>query len=421
MISPSAWTATGPTQWFEDYKIISVMKNPLARRLSIINMADYLPNVDQLPKTTKEMMASPFLKDVKRQNGLENYVYVFNRASRDTELNGLGNDFSLVSQFENKVWLREQYGDTLHFPEYIINTLGQLQEKDFGSICNVLHAKELVVQHPSLAGARGTYFVSDQADLERVVISLKSILGDEDKIVIAKKLINIQERTLQVCITTDRILVGPAQAQLIGHPFLVSSRPGDIQFCGGRITSGLLSDEHYKVAFDAVQTVGARMQKEGYRGIFGMDLLVSEGQVYTLEVNPRMTGLTTLLAFLQQSVPFLLLHILELASSYYTVTDNQAEEKLDGSVIQVYAQQDLVVAGETGLYDSEGLRLGDGFTNGNILPDNDQFFVAMRVEKGQAVKQGKSLAFIYSRTQLFDDNGNLDPRLPALIKMIRGE
>jgi hypothetical protein len=184
---------------------------------------------------------------------------------------------------------------------------------------------------------------------------------------------------------------------------------------------GLLSDRLYDKAHTAARTVGERLQHEGYRGIFGMDFMVSEQNIYVLEANPRMTGLTTLLAFLQRKVPFLLLHILELTSSTYKIEEPVTNEyNISGSFIQVYAQQDGIINFETGVYDSSGKRQGEGFEDGTIFPSaSDNFFVAMRVTGNQHVARGKSLAFIYSRKQLFNDEGFLDEGVLVIIRKIR--
>jgi hypothetical protein len=422
MMSPSAWTATGPLQWFSKYRIISSMDNPLAAQLKIINIGRYLPKGEALPKTTKEIMASPGLRTAIRDNQLEGYRHILNRAS-PLAVSGVnvGNRIDIASRFENKIWFRQTFGDVLQFPKFQIISIKEMLQKGLGGLLQVLEAEKLVVQHPSFSGGQGTYFVSDQTDFDNCIESLLQHMKSEDLIVVSKKLQSPCERTLQVCVTKSTILVGPAQAQLVGHPLLTSTRQGDIQFCGGRIMPGLLSDRLYDKAHTAARTVGERLQHEGYRGIFGMDFMVSEQNIYVLEANPRMTGLTTLLAFLQRKVPFLLLHILELTSSTYKIEEPVTNEyNISGSFIQVYAQQDGIINFETGVYDSSGKRQGEGFEDGTIFPSaSDNFFVAMRVTGNQHVARGKSLAFIYSRKQLFNDEGFLDEGVLVIIRKIR--
>lgn len=416
----SAWNATAPVQWFNKYKIISLVNNPLTKTLNILDLKKYYQSGEILPKTNKEVRTSKQAAQLIRDEGLEEYGHIYNYslpAGSDSE--ALTNDSAIAAKFENKVWLRETFGDRLRFPSFSITTYGDLCQAKVEGFYKKLGAMSLVIQHPTQSGGRGTYYVDGQEALTSCVAALSESLQLTDKLVVSKALSDPRERTVQACVANDSVFVGPAQAQLVGHPLLVSTRRGDIQFCGGRIDSGLLSNAQYAQAADAARIVGDRLKSEGYRGIFGMDFLISEDELYVLEVNPRLTGLTTLLAFIQREVPFLLLHILEHAKSPYRI--EVEEVSIDsGSYVQVYAKESGINTFVTGQYNSTGERMSDGFETGSILPEStDEFFVGMRVSPGDTVSQGKSLAFVYSKRQLFDDEGAIDPAVVPLIEKIR--
>jgi hypothetical protein len=415
MVSPSAWTATGATQWFKNYRIISALDNALAPKLGIVSLQGF---AGETPKTTKEIIRSPLLKKVIHDENLEDYTMLLNRASSNLP-DTLGNSYELVSHYENKVWLRKNCADRISFAPFRILSLHHLHQHGFSWLKDTLASEVVVIQHASLAGGRGTYVVATADEFALCLESLGTVIKEEDEVVVSA-FVKGYERTLQVCVTKDGVLVGPPQAQLVGHPTLTSPRPGDIQFCGGRIAPGLMNDSLYQQASHQAHIIGETLQQAGYKGIFGMDFLISKDRIYTLEVNPRMTGLTTLLAFLQKDVPFLLLHILELAASPYAITTPSPHVDT-GSFIQVYAQKESRITFESGRYDRAGRRIGEGFEDGNILPaDDDECFVAMRVAKDAEVQQGKSLAFIYSRRQLFTDDGEIDSAAALLADKIRG-
>lgn len=419
--NPSAWNAVAPLQWFNNYKIISLVDNPLAKTLNIISLKGYFPQGVTLPATNREMRTSLEAKQLVQDYQLEDYWRFYNYAlPAHADEKALANDSAVAAKFENKVWLRETLGSELRFAPFFIPTLDELKRSGFEGCLERLDATALVVQHPSQSGGRGTYRVRTQEAFDECLVKLAETLDGGDKLVVSKALARPQERTIQACVANGRVLVGPAQAQLVGHPLLVSMRQGDIQFCGGRIDEGLLSDAQYRQAYQAAQVVGYRLMEEGYKGIFGMDFLVSDGELYVLEANPRLTGLSTLLAFIQHDMPFLLLHTLEHTNSPYEMIQREATPDGTGSYIQVYAQQDGTSNFTTGRYDGKGNRLGEGFENGSILPDSlDEYFVGMRVSPGAAVKQAKSLAFIYSRKQLFADDGTIDPDVIPLVNKIR--
>jgi hypothetical protein len=415
MVSRSIWTATSPMQWFKEYRIISAMKDPLKGRIPSIDVADR-------PLSVRDMMTSPFLESVVAAHHLEDYTLLLNRPTdAPMHLKTLTNDNRLARQFENKVWFRERFSSELHFPEFCIDTLETLLQKGLNYYQTQLSSDALVIQHPALGGGRGTYYIDTQETFDACIESLSSLLSTTDRIVVSRRLERPRERTIQACVTGDTVLIGPAQSQLVGHPLLTSSRQGDFQFCGGRIATDLLAFDQYEEVRRAATIVGEHLKREGYRGIFGMDFMTSGDEVFVLEVNPRMTSLSTLLAFLQQEIPFMLIHILELAHSAYTVQVALGyDSAIHGSFIQVYMQQAGTSHCETGLYNTNGVRIGDGFKDGSILPqDEDSFFVAMRISPGQQTKQGKSVAFIYSRTQLFNDEGVLNLAVLPVIEVIR--
>lgn len=420
-LNRSAWNAVAPLQWFDSYKIISLVENPLAKKMNIIPLQKYFPKGARLPATNKEIRTSPQVARLIHDEHLEDYWHFYNYSlPQDADEKALANDSRVAAKFENKVWLRETFGDTLRFPPFFITSLDMLRKMSITDCLEKLGAASLVIQHPTQTGGRGTYHAATQRDFDSCVQSLADSLRSSDKLVVSQALSMPQERTIQACVANGSVFVGPAQAQLVGQPSLVSSRRGDIQFCGGRIDTGLMNDTQYKLASQAAQIVGGRLKDEGYKGIFGMDFLVSNGELYLLEVNPRLTGLSTLLAFIQHDVPFLLLHILEHAGEAYHIDPQVTITDSSGSYVQVYAQQPSKITFVTGRYSSAGERLGDGFENGSIIPDDpNEFFVGMRVSPGDDVKQAKSLAFIYSRRQLFDDNGTIDPTVIPLVNKIR--
>jgi predicted ATP-grasp superfamily ATP-dependent carboligase len=421
-VSPSAWTAVGPERWFPNYHVISVIDNPLQQQLGIFDLRKYLDKNELVPLTVKEMFKSSVLKKMIKAENLQDYHYVLNRASSTTDtFKKLGNSHKIVSRFENKAWLRENFSDSLRFTPYIIETFKKLQKaKSYDRLREALSAN-LVIQHPTLAGGRGTFFVSNEKEYIRTMTSLSQFIESQgEKIVVSKWLSSPLERTLQCCVTNDEVLVGPPQAQLVRHPLLTLDEPGAIQFCGGRIHRGLLSDEQFKAAADTARIIGESLRSSGYRGIFGVDLLVQGSEVWFIEVNPRLTGLTPLLTSIQKNIPFRLLHILELASTPYTIKKPADLEAGSGSFVQIYSQSDGSLDLQTGLYDENLKKIGDGFESGTLLPlGNNEYFVALRVNPNEKVKKGKSLAFIYSKRQLFNDEGSLDTGLERLVECFR--
>jgi|GEM_PF-5588191 len=420
-LSPSSWTATAPTQWFDNYRIISIIDNPLAGHLGVIDLRPFIKAGGVEYKNVKEIFSSATALDcMVKQYGLGDYRYLLNRSNNMVGRPVLGNSHAIVKRFENKVWFRENFSNNLHFPDFKIVKLDDMRLPGIFTRLSAMLTTNMVLQHDALAGSRGTHFASNAKEFENAVNELSSAEIASDCIVVSKRLLKPRERTVQACVTSEDVLVGPAQAQLVRHPLLVPTKPGAIQFCGGRIAGGLVTDAQYADMAESTKLIGVSLQKEGYRGVFGVDFLIEDKKVYVIETNPRMTGLTTLLAFLQTEVPFLLLHILELSGEKYTINMADLGSIGEGSFLQIYAQNDGFVSIRSGLYDQNLSFLGDGFENGSIIPNHyGQYFVALRVSPGEKVVHGKSLAFIYSKEQLFDDNDNLSAGVTRLIENFR--
>jgi len=88
-------------------------------------------------------------------------------------------------------------------------------------------------------------------------------------------------------------------------------------YCGNDYASaGSLGKDIIEQVKKSVETIGSWMGESGFRGIFGMDFIVGDGQVYPVEINPRFqnsTSLFTTLESMQRSrkASLFLLHIAE--------------------------------------------------------------------------------------------------------------
>ncbi|MGA1874789.1 MAG: biotin carboxylase [bacterium] len=167
---------------------------------------------------------------------------------------------------------------------------------------------ELVVQ-----GARGqegetTYFISSEEDWKRDGPAVAS--AGEVRIM---KRLRSRESALEACVTRHGTIIGPLMEEIVGLPELTIHHGG---WCGAQIGTGLFSTEILDQARADVYAFGKELQKLGYRGYFEVDFLrdLDTGRLYFEEVNPRLTGDTTLTnttAFAHSDAPLILFHLLE--------------------------------------------------------------------------------------------------------------
>ena len=143
-----------------------------------------------------------------------------------------------------------------------------------------------------------------------------------------------------------KILSSFPSLQLIG---LESCSNSPTTFCGNDFTGMQDFDEkiHSKIAETAVQ-VGQWMATEGFRGMFGIDLIIDGDTVYPLEINPRFqnsTGLFTALEIFEKQIPSLVLFHLaaffaedrELQKRMNMLDKNRLFDPLNGSQIILHA------------------------------------------------------------------------------------
>ncbi len=114
---------------------------------------------------------------------------------------------------------------------------------------------------------------------------------------------------------------------LNGFPDVVVSRPSvqlvgikecstkPFIYCGNDYTAANgLKTETFAKAYGISTQVAQWLKRKGFRGIFGLDLLIDREKVYLLEINPRFqnsTSLLTLMEIKERRLPLVALHILE--------------------------------------------------------------------------------------------------------------
>ncbi len=417
MVSPSIWRATPPLKWFDDYHIVSTTGSELSGHLAQVHNFMDSPYSQGSEANIRSIYKSPGFMTFLEEEGLGGYLHLMDRANTYSDkVPKLSNSYDTAQLFENKSWFRKKFANKVRFPEFrIIDSTGSEVEYAYDNISAEL-SECLVVQHPVLSGGRGTFFVKSATEYNDALNDVKGLEPATGELVLSRHVTGL-ERTVQCCITDNELFVGPAQMQLVRHPLLVAPGVGSIQFCGGLIAPGIVTEEVYQKMKGNAFSIGSELKAMGYRGIFGVDFIISD-DVYVLEVNPRFTGLTPLLANVQTDIPYMLLHIMELSQQPYKIVEEESEDVGTGSFVILYADSDGCTNFRSGIYDA-GLNMISNATIDLIPEDPAHFFIGMRVGDNKTFKKGKSLAFIYSSRRLFDDSGRLLPELEQLIEGIR--
>ena len=166
---------------------------------------------------------------------------------------------------------------------------------------------ELVVQTPYGDSGKTTFFISSEADWRK---HAPHIVGEDIKVM---RRINNRPVAVEAVLTRCGTVVGPFMSELTGYGELTPYRGG---WCGNEMYSDVLTPERRATATQLVRRLGDRLAAEGYRGYFEVDVLVDtdDGEVYLGELNPRISGatsITNVTAGAYADVPLFLFHLLE--------------------------------------------------------------------------------------------------------------
>ncbi len=167
---------------------------------------------------------------------------------------------------------------------------------------------ELVVQTAFGDSGHTTFFVANEDDYAKHAAEIEA----EAEVKVMRK-IRCRGSALEACVTRAGTIVGPLMTELVGFSELTPYRGG---WCGNEVFAGTFSPKVRDYAREATLSIGKALEKRGYRGYFEVDYLLDldEDRVYLGEINPRITGassMTNLAAFAHADAPLFLFHLLE--------------------------------------------------------------------------------------------------------------
>ncbi len=203
---------------------------------------------------------------------------------------------------------------------------------------------ELVVQTPYGDSGKTTFFISSEADWRKHV---EHIVGEDIKVM---RRINNRPVAVEAVLTRCGTIVGPFMSELTGYRELTPYRGG---WCGNEMYSDVLTPERRSTATQLVRRLGDRLAAEGYRGYFEVDVLVDtdDGEVYLGELNPRISGatsITNVTAGAYADVPLFLFHLLEFMDVDFDLDVEEINERWEQlAAADVWSQMVIKETGDT--------------------------------------------------------------------------
>lgn len=165
-------------------------------------------------------------------------------------------------------------------------------------------------------GGRGTFFIGSEGRYREVrgLLEGGTWRGSPVLDLSLRRFASGTPTSLAVCVLRQGVLVSGLQRQLIDLPFCVGMQENGI-FCGHVWERDVWPEVLCGRARALGLALGEILSGMGYRGIFGVDLIIDRDteKIHVLEINPRMTGVFPMLSFLHMNrgiPPMELFHLL---------------------------------------------------------------------------------------------------------------
>ena len=278
---------------------------------------------------------------------------------------------------------------------------------------------DLVVQTPYGDSGKTTFFIRGERDWDRYA-------GDmADQELKVMKRINSRAAAVEAVLTRHGTVVGPLMTDLTGHPELTPHKGG---WCGNDIFPEALSPEHRERARVLTQKLGERLAGEGYRGFLEIDYLadVDTGELYLGEINPRISGVTSMTnvtAGAYADVPLFLFHLLEYMDVDYEIdVDDINRRWAAASSVDVWSQiilkdtgdevEQLTQAPRTGIYrlGGDGIDFARWGNDWHSLHDDSEAFFLRVLAPGDYTYPGADLGVLVARSRMQTEDNELTER-----------
>lgn len=390
---------------FDDFKIITPGRQDWLKELpleaKIVSLGATKKSEESAPRVLK---SKKFIENFKTDSKRKYVLYSpLDPPYKINPLAYLMNSPTIAHAYENKRYFRDEFADLIRMPEYEIRYMNEL---DKAAAYRDLHEEfgSFVLQDEESSGSKGTYVIHNHDDYIDAVRSLKKF--SRGRTIVVSKFVKGEVSSIQVCVTKYGIFSGGLQRQLVDSKYLCNTKlDGATRWCGGEIGTDYPDIVQHQ-AQEIATIVGSELSSHGYKGIFGVDLIVTpENELYAIEINARLTGYSHIISgmqLLEGKIPFMILHMLELGNFKYEVTDLEAlpsngryKKPVSLLIVNNPLEEDFILkkAVKPGLY-----RYRDGVVSFvkeaytlEALKGEDTMLIMSRYNEGEAVEKGKRI------------------------------
>ncbi|MFA5188135.1 MAG: ATP-grasp domain-containing protein [Patescibacteria group bacterium] len=333
----------------------------------------------------------------------------------------------------DKVGIKPIAGNIFEFSEFYSKDYKFFRKK---------YGPKFVIQLPDfmLGGGKGTLFIKNEKEFKKFKAQIKEgkFHGKVLTLVNVTRFITGLSCSVACCATKYGTLVSKIQRQIIDIPQVISPKKGNGLFCG-HVFGSELNAKIVKQSQVIAQGLGKHMYKQGYKGIFGIDLIVNQkaNKVYLVECNARYTGAFPILSMIHlkyKIIPMDFFHFLEFLDIPYKINVSQLnkmyQKPISGShlVLSNTKDYDLIVKNEleVGVYNFNPknktiIFKKEAIFYDDLKSDNDFILVDGVPKKKTIIKKWSRLARITHalfKRNILQSNGQLKPKYLQIVKTI---
>jgi hypothetical protein len=408
VVSVDAYNYLIYDKFFDDFKVLTPLRQQWLRDAGI--KGDITPLISPLKQvdSVSRLMQTKRFVDYFKTDSRRKFV-MYSPIDPPYKINPLAylmNSPTIAHAYENKRYFRDEFADLIRMPEYEIRYMNELDRAaSYKDLADRFGA--FMLQDEESSGSKGTYAIKNHDDYVDAIRSLKKF--SRGRTIVVSKFVHGENASIQVCITKYGIFSSGIQRQLIDAPELCNPKlAGASKWCGGEVGTEYPDIVQHQ-AREMASVVGSELASHGYKGVFGIDLIITpDNEAYAIEINARLTGYSHVISDLQLcagKIPFMLLHMLELANFRYEVTDSEAlpsgtsyEKPASLLIVNNPSEEDFVLNHyiQPGIYKQKSgkvvfVRPGYSLSD---LKGEDELLLMCRYNEGDVIGSGKRIVKI---------------------------
>jgi len=383
--------------------------------------------------------AKKHLTDKRRKGKLGLFLYKAskkgNRLAEEMGLRVLSTPGEIRMRFENKKEFRiegKKAGLNLVPGETLL--VDDLDEKRWDRYRQEL-GERLVFQLSdyTVGGGLGTFFVNNREEFEEFKDFVRRRREvREIKMVNVTKFIEGEASSITGCATKHGVVTSLLQKQIMDQPELAGLH-GRSGVWLGHDWYIQYSEKEQLEAEEQCQKWGEWMYKQGYKGIYGLDVVVDkEGKIWSIECNSRYTGafpVYTMMQLDRGETPIDVWHLLEWMEVDYEMDLDEvqkvAREPKEGAHFHLHNIERKFVTPtrmvKAGVYQWDGEKVKwvrEGFSLLDIKDKDEMVLADKVVGERMVLKPAERIGRLIFKRRVLDDKGRLLPEIKKVVKEI---